>query len=74
MVVRLIGRRAFVRITDSNAATVLERRFPQLNDSLLTAVVLGGRPTAATSGRDSSPQMLARDLPRGGGPHRAASI
>ena len=40
VLVRLIGRRVFVRITDSNAATVLERRFPQLNDSLLTAVVL----------------------------------
>jgi hypothetical protein len=42
VLVRMIGRRAFVRITDSNAATVLERRFPALNDSLLTAVVLGG--------------------------------
>ena len=28
VVVRLIGRRAFVRITDGNAAMVLERRFP----------------------------------------------
>ena len=45
VVLQLIGRRAFVRITDSNAATVLERRFPQLNDSLLTAVVLTGRRT-----------------------------
>ena len=43
VVVRLIGRRIFVRITDSNAAMVLERRFPHLNDSLLTAVVLGDR-------------------------------
>ena len=41
---RMIGRRAFVPITDSNAATVLERRFPQLNDSLLTVVELGNRP------------------------------
>lgn len=40
VLVRLIGRRIFVPITDSNAATLLERRFPQLNDSLLTAVVL----------------------------------
>ncbi len=38
---QLIGRCALVRITDSNAATILERRFPQLDDSLLTAVVLG---------------------------------
>lgn len=43
ILVQLIGRRAFVRITDSNAATILERRFPQLNDSLLTAVVLANR-------------------------------
>ena len=40
VVVQLIGRRIFVRITDGNAATVLERRFPQLDDSLLTAVLL----------------------------------
>ena len=38
VVLQLIGRRAFVRITDGNAAMVLERRFPQLDDSLLTAV------------------------------------
>ena len=40
---RQIGRRAFVPLTDANMATVLERRFPQLNDSLLTAVMLCGR-------------------------------
>ncbi len=45
VVVQRIGRRAFVRISDSNAATVLERRFPQLNDSLLTAVALTAHPT-----------------------------
>jgi hypothetical protein len=39
---RMIARRAFVHITDSNVATVLERRFPHLNDSLLTAVILSG--------------------------------
>ena len=42
VIVWLIGRRIFVPITDSNAAMVLERRFPHLNDSLLTAVELGG--------------------------------
>lgn len=41
VVVRLIVRRIFVPITNANAAMVLERRFPELNDSLLTAVVLG---------------------------------
>jgi hypothetical protein len=46
VVVERIGRRAFVRVSDSNAATVLERRFPQLNDSLLTAVMLTAHPTA----------------------------
>ena len=53
--VRLIGRRAFVRITDGNAAMVLERRFPALNDALLTAVVLGNR-----LADDVNPEMLAR--------------
>jgi hypothetical protein len=43
VVVRLIVRRIFVPITDANAAMVLERRFPHLNDSLLTSVVLGDR-------------------------------
>lgn len=41
---RMIFRRAFVKISDANAAFLLERRFPQLNDSLLTAVLLGDRP------------------------------
>jgi hypothetical protein len=43
ILMRQIGRRAFVPLTDGNMATVLERRFPQLNDSLLTSVVLCGR-------------------------------
>ncbi|MGB7736979.1 MAG: hypothetical protein WBL72_25115 [Thermoguttaceae bacterium] len=47
VLVRLIGRRIFVRITNANAAMVLERRFPHLNDSLLTAVGLGDRLAAA---------------------------
>jgi len=45
ILLQLIGRRAFVRITDSNAAMLLERRFPQLGDSLLTAVALCSRHT-----------------------------
>ena len=57
VLLQLIGRRAFVRITDSNAAMVLERRFPQLGDSLLTAVTLAGRPTDQF---EVDPQMLAR--------------
>ncbi len=43
VVLRWIVRRAFVPISRSNAATVLERRFPELNDGLLTAVLLSGR-------------------------------
>ncbi|MBN1393628.1 MAG: hypothetical protein JW959_01165 [Pirellulales bacterium] len=53
---RMIGRRAFVPITDVNAATVLERRFPRLNDALLTAVELGGR----SMENELSAQMLSR--------------
>jgi hypothetical protein len=44
VVAQLIGRRVFVRITDGNAAMILERRFPQLGDSLLTAVTLAQSP------------------------------
>jgi len=42
-IVEWIGRRAFVRVTDADAAAVLERRFPHFNDALLTAVTLTGR-------------------------------
>jgi hypothetical protein len=37
---RLILRRAFVRFSDDNMAMLLERRFPKLDESLLTAVEL----------------------------------
>ena len=57
IVLQLIGRRAFVRMTDSNMATVLERRFRTFDDSLLTAVVLGGR---AADGVEFNPEMLAQ--------------
>lgn len=40
VLLHLIGRRAGVRISDGNVATLLERRFPQLGDSLLTAVAI----------------------------------
>jgi hypothetical protein len=43
IVVKLIVHRAFVPLTDGNMATVLERRFPTLDDSLLTAVILSRR-------------------------------
>ncbi len=53
----LIGRRAFVRLSDSNMATLLERRFPQLDDGLLTAVLLTGH---ETDPEECNPVMLAR--------------
>ncbi|OHB70717.1 MAG: hypothetical protein A2V70_17085 [Planctomycetes bacterium RBG_13_63_9] len=63
---RLIARRAFVHLSQSNMAMLLERRFGQLDDSLLTAVVLTGRPAgdAPTGHGDLTdpcdPQMLDR--------------
>ena len=49
---RLIVRRAFVRLSDRSMAILLERRYGQFQDSLLTSVELGepgraGRPGAA---------------------------
>jgi hypothetical protein len=40
LIYRMILRRAFVRFGDRSLAVVLERRFEQFNDSLLTAVEL----------------------------------
>lgn len=40
LLVQLILRRGFVSLSDSNMAMLLERRFPHLGDSLLTAVAL----------------------------------
>ncbi len=53
----LIGRRAFVRLSDGNMATLLERRFKEFNDSLLTAVLLTGRKVDPA---ECNQQMLAR--------------
>ena len=57
ILIRQIGRRAFARLSDGNMATVLERRFPQLNDSLLTAVVLCARHESSNA---CNPEMLSR--------------
>jgi hypothetical protein len=40
ILVQWIVRRAFVRLSNSNMAMLLERHFPHLDDSLLTAVAL----------------------------------
>lgn len=55
VVVQLIVRRAFVRLSDSNMAMLLERQFPELKDSLLTAVVLSPRSPEVAH---CDPQML----------------
>lgn len=52
----LIGRRLAARISDSNLAMVLERRFPHFHDSLLTAVDLAECGKAA---EECNPQLLA---------------
>ncbi len=61
--VRWIGRRAFVRLSDSNMAMLLERRFPQLGDCLLTAVVLAPRQRDASN---CDPDMLAHTCSEAG--------
>jgi len=40
---RWIARRAFVRLSSSSMAVLLERQFPEFRDSLVTAVELSGR-------------------------------
>jgi hypothetical protein len=57
ILVRKIVHRAFAHLSDGNMATVLERCFPQLNDSLLTAVVLCNRPAETV---ECNPEMLSR--------------
>lgn len=54
---RLVVRRAFVRLSDRNMAMLLERRFPQFRESLLTAVELSERRADAAP---CNPQMLKR--------------
>src|SRR4051812_18096308 len=52
---RYLLRRIFVPITDTSAALLLERRFPQLQDHLITAVDVSRSPQAA----DYHPQLIA---------------
>jgi hypothetical protein len=54
---RFIVRRAFVHLSDGNMATILERQFPQLNDSLLTYVSHCEHPAAR---QEFNPQMLSQ--------------
>ena len=66
VVIRLIRRCAVLPLGDRNMAAVLERRFPLLNDGLLTAVVLADRRPEEAG---FNPDMLAHTCAR----RRAAS-
>lgn len=57
VLVQLILRRVFARLSNSSMAMLLERRFSHLNDGLLTAVVLSGRGPGPA---ECNPQMLAQ--------------
>ncbi|MCC7476245.1 MAG: hypothetical protein IT425_12685 [Pirellulales bacterium] len=57
IVYRYLIRRVFVSISDSSAALLLERRFPELGEHLLTAVEVT---TTAAPAKDYHPELLAR--------------
>ncbi len=57
VVYRFLFSRLLVRLHDRNMAVLLERRFVQFHDSLLTSVELSERPDHAA---DFNPEMLAR--------------
>jgi hypothetical protein len=62
IVFKLILNRSFAKLTDANMAMLLERRFPQFRDSLLTAVELTDSRVAAEAENhhEYSPHLLAR--------------
>ncbi len=57
ILVRRIGHRLLVPLADASMATVLERRFPHLDDALLTAVILADRESDPSQ---CNPEMLDR--------------
>jgi len=57
IIVEMIVRRLWVPLGDSSMAMLLERRFTEFQESLLTAVELTGRPSEPA---ECSPVMLAR--------------
>jgi len=61
----LIGRRAAVPLRDASMALLLERRYPDFRDSLLTAVELTGQPRDAEA---CNPQLLRRTCRQAAGP------
>jgi hypothetical protein len=56
IIARKLVERLAVTLTDANMATLLERRFPELGDALLTAVTLADDPPDPA---ECSPVMLA---------------
>jgi len=57
----LVGRRAFVHLGDSSMALLLERRFPHLQESLLTAVELGPSDETGTGSEPIEPDRDPRN-------------
>jgi hypothetical protein len=54
---RFLLRRAFVRLTDASLALVMERRFPELGEHMLTAVAMAAPDVDAAS---YNPELVAR--------------
>lgn len=55
---KYVGRRAFVQFNDRSLALLLERRFTELQDALVTTVTLSSRPKESTEDAFSS-EMLS---------------
>lgn len=55
-----LARRYFARLPDRNLAVILERRFPQLNNELVTVVELAGKSSEHVSNPQAYRAMLRR--------------
>jgi hypothetical protein len=69
VIYRYVLRRTFVRLTDRNMATLLERRFDRFDDGLLTAVSLADSPERTEAFNE---EMLA--YTSGGAQHAAHGV
>jgi len=79
VLLRTIFCRAFVRLSDLNLAMLVERRFPQFDESLLTAVALAGRDgwhwhDASSTLGPYHREMLARTCRRAAEPIREVRL
>ncbi len=65
--INMVARRLLVRLTDANMAMLLERRFAQLNDTLLTAVSLSttGNLSEQLVGDDADRKLPTSERERG---------